>query len=362
MRLQFFTAQLESLGRRLEPTMILCVTLNPCLDKTLSVPKWSPGDNVRGHAMTEVVGGKGNNVARALMRLGRWARPVTFLGGNTGQRCEQLLREADGFDPIIIQSRVPTRTILTVRTEATNAQTAFFEPDPEVSVAEADVLLRAVEGMLSDGVEAVTLSGSSPCEATNGLFHELISLSKGRRVPVYLDTYGAPLEAIWGIWPDAIKVNRREAGLHIRRSNLTDADIFDLLGRWARHGVRLGVVTNGTEPVLAQAGGRFFRILPPSIETVNPIGSGDCLLAGLVDSELSGAGPIEVLKHGVACAVANAAVWDAGAIDRAAVEDLESRITLEPVDPNAERIPNRQDQAFVRVGVYARPANRAGQR
>ena len=52
--------------------MILCVTLNPCLDKTLTVPPWRPGDLVRGTAIREVVGGKGNNVARA---LGGWAGP-----------------------------------------------------------------------------------------------------------------------------------------------------------------------------------------------------------------------------------------------------------------------------------------------
>ena len=64
--------------------MILCVTLNPCLDKTLIVPAWRPGDSVRGRAVREVVGGKGNNVARALTRLGRSVRPATFLGGPVG--------------------------------------------------------------------------------------------------------------------------------------------------------------------------------------------------------------------------------------------------------------------------------------
>ena len=57
--------------RVLADAMILCVTLNPCLDKTLTVPPWRPGDLVRGTAVREVVGGKGNNVARALQRLGR---------------------------------------------------------------------------------------------------------------------------------------------------------------------------------------------------------------------------------------------------------------------------------------------------
>ena len=82
--------------------MILCVTLNPCLDKTLTVPSWRLGDLVRGIAVREVVGGKGNNVARALTRLGRSARPVTFLGGSVGQYCGELLHRDDGLDPITV--------------------------------------------------------------------------------------------------------------------------------------------------------------------------------------------------------------------------------------------------------------------
>src|SRR5438270_579105 len=103
----------------IDGSMILCVTLNPCLDKTLTVPAWSPGESVRGTAVREVVGGKGNNVARALTRLGRTARPVTFLGGPVGDRCAALLRDDDGLDPLITPTATPTRVILTVRTEAT---------------------------------------------------------------------------------------------------------------------------------------------------------------------------------------------------------------------------------------------------
>ena len=74
--------------------MILCVTLNPCLDKTLTVPAWRPGELLRGRAVREVVGGKGNNVARALARLGREPRPVTFFGGPVGAYCESLAARA----------------------------------------------------------------------------------------------------------------------------------------------------------------------------------------------------------------------------------------------------------------------------
>jgi 1-phosphofructokinase family hexose kinase len=310
--------------------MILCVTLNPCLDKTLTVPPWSPGDNVRGAARREVVGGKGNNVARALTCLGRRARPATFLGGAVGSHCDALLRRDDGLDPLVVPTAAATRVILTVRTQDSPRQTAFFDPDPDVLPQEAEALARAVEGELTGGsVRALTLSGSSPSPATHGLYSDLIALARSRKVPVFLDTYGPALEAIWGFWPEVIQLNRREAAAHLRRTDPSEADLLQLLDRWVRHGVTCGVVTDGPGAALVRLGRRVCRVRPPKIEAVNPIGSGDCLLAGLADGWLSGREPDDLIRHAFACAVSNALVWDAGAIDPAEVHRLEGTIEVE---------------------------------
>jgi 1-phosphofructokinase family hexose kinase len=324
--------------------MILCVTLNPCLDKTLAVPPWRPGDSVRGTALREVVGGKGNNVARALTRLSRQARPVTFLGGAVGAHCEALLKRDDGLDPLVVPTAAETRVILTVRTDTEPggetgpgtagppAQTAFFDPDPAVAPEEADALFREVETALgAGGVHALTLSGSSPSPATHGLYSELIAAARAKKVPVFLDTYGPALEAIWGFWPEAIQFNRREAAAHLDKASPTEADLLGLLDAWGRHGVACGVVTDGPHPALVRLRGRAYRVCPPRIEPVNPIGSGDCLLAGLADGWLSGLGPDDLLRHAFACAVANALVWDAGAIDPAEVRRRHDAVQVEPL-------------------------------
>jgi tagatose 6-phosphate kinase len=315
-------------------SMIFCVTLNPCLDKTLQVPAWRPGDSVRGLSVREVVGGKGNNVARALTRLGRPARPVTFLGGAIGTHCETLLRSDDGLDPLVTPTEAPTRIILTVRTEGTADQTAFFDPDPALTQAEADALFQRVEGALTDGdVTALTLSGSSPAPATHDLYSDLIALARARKVPVFLDTYGPALDAIWGFWPTVIQLNRREAAAHLQCPAATDAELFGLLDRWSRHGVRCGVVTDGPGAVLVQHLGQRYRAIPPQITAVNSIGSGDCLLAGLVDAWL--ANPSHdaeaLIRHAVGCAVANALVWDAGAIDPEEARRRAEAVVVEPL-------------------------------
>jgi tagatose 6-phosphate kinase len=311
---------------------ILCVTLNPCLDKTLTVPHWRPGDLVRGVAVREVVGGKGNNVSRALKRLGRTAWPVTFLGGPVGEYCENLLRTDDGLEPLVVSTAAPTRVILTVRTEESADQTAFFDPDPSISAGEADALMEQVEKSLGAGVvDALTLSGSSPAPTTHGLYSDLIALSKARGVPVFLDTYGPSLAAIWGFWPTAIQLNRREAAAFLRKKEVTDDDVAGLLQSWDRHGVSIGIVTNGREPVSILFRGNGYRAIPPEIEPVNPIGSGDSVLAGLVDGWLSGLEPAPLFRHAIACGVANALVWDAGAIDPAEVARWSRQIVVEPV-------------------------------
>jgi 1-phosphofructokinase family hexose kinase len=316
--------------------MILCVTLNPCLDKTLVVPPWRPGDAVRGLEVHQVVGGKGNNVARALSRLGHDARPVTFLGGPTGVLCEHLLRREDQFDPIIASTESSTRVILTVRTEESAEQTAFFDPDPVITPPEAEDLLRRVERTLSEGsVEALTLSGSSPGSSTHGLFSDLICAARSRRVPIFLDTYGPALEAIWGFWPEVIHVNRREAGVYLGKSRPSDEELFTLLSHWTEHGVKCGVITDGPGAVLIRHDDTYLRALPPQIDPINPIGSGDCLVAGLVDGWLAQRSPEDLLRRGLACAIANALTWDAGDIDLEAVRQWEPELTFESAEAEA---------------------------
>ena len=238
---------------------VLCVTLNPCLDKTLTVPAWKPGDNVRGTAIREVVGGKGNNVARALKGLGQSARPATFLGGSTGSRCELLLKRDDGMEPLVIASSAETRTILTVRTGETAEQSAFFDPDPAISAHEADLMLEAIRLEIQSGhVQALTLSGSSPSVSTHRLYGDLIRLAKESGITVLLDTYGKAFTNLNAASPDVIQLNRKEVAgiLGLQSDELSEPLIFDWLKGWVEKGTRLAVLTQGPESCSPEDSGR----------------------------------------------------------------------------------------------------------
>jgi len=257
---------------------------------------------------------------------------VTFLGGHVGQHCEELLRRDDRLDPLAVRTEGPTRVILTVLTESSTDQTAFFDPDPMIHASEAEDFVESVEHALGQpGISALSLSGSSPSAATHGVYSELISLARARRIPVFLDTYGPALEAIWGFWPTVIQLNRREAGGRLRTDAPSDPDILGLLTDWHAHGVTLGIVTDGPAPVLIQVREKRFRAIPPAIKAVNPIGSGDSLLAGLIDGWLAGLDSEPMIRHALGCGAANAAVWDAGAVDPELARKYAEEVVLEPI-------------------------------
>jgi fructose-1-phosphate kinase PfkB-like protein len=241
-----------------------------------------------------------------------------------------LFRRDDGLDPIIIRTEAPTRVILTVRTGDSSEQSAFFDPDPQIKVEEAAELLLRVSAILAGGpVEALTLSGSSPNANTHAVYGDLVALARSHKVPVFLDTYGPALEAIGKAWPDVMQVNRKEAAGRLKKPDVQDADVIALLDDWARHGVALGVVTDGPRAAIIKMHGRLLRATPPAIDVVNPIGSGDSLLAGLVDGWVGSRQPDEIIRNGLACAVANALVWDPGDVDATEVARLRDSIRIE---------------------------------
>lgn len=311
--------------------MILCVTLNPCLDKTLLVPEWQPGQSVRGRSVRWVVGGKGNNLARGLRRLGETqVRPVTFFGGSVGLHCIARLKTDDHLDPLYVETESTTRVILTVRTQETNAQTAFFDPDPLIHEHEARTLFDLVASELRTGqVRALTLSGSSPCTTTHAVYAELVALSRRHAVPVLLDTYGPALAAITTHWPNFLHVNRAELAQYLRLPATCDADALRALAHWGTLGVQTALVTDGPNPALACLDTQIVRVLPPRIEAVNPVGSGDSLAAGLIFKR--NAPPLERLRFAIACGSANAATWDAASLSLDLVESLCEQVVIEPL-------------------------------
>ena len=302
--------------------MIVSVTLNPCLDKTLVVPRWQPGDHqVRGREVGYVVGGKGVNVLRGLGCLGQRTRPALFLGGEVERACDRLLRQQDRFDPIVTWTEAPTREILTVRTEGSADQTAFFDPNPVIRAEECDDLMRRLEGVLPEADWCV-MSGSSPCGATDGCYAALVRLAREAGVRTLVDTYGACFLPVMQAGPDVVKMNQRECESGWGHPLLTGRDVRESMRWMLGFPVTCAAITFGSRGCAVACNDDVWGWRPPKVEVVNPIGAGDAMAAGWIDAWSRGEDPRQASRWGMACAVASVAQWNACSFARSEAERM----------------------------------------
>jgi fructose-1-phosphate kinase PfkB-like protein len=152
-------------------------------------------------------------------------------------------------------------------------------------------------------------SGSSPCRQTDALFRHLIRDARAAGVPTALDSYGPALAAGIRARPTILKANRDEYESTFETRLRSPRAVRSMIDARLAEGCALCVVTDGPRAVYAGAEGRFFRLVPPTTRSVNPTGSGDSMMAGILFGLEQGWDLARSLVFGVAAGVANAGVW-----------------------------------------------------
>ena len=120
--------------------MIITVTLNAAIDKTLAVPNFRLGRRHRAVEQTAMAGGKGVNVARALKALGQPVIATGVAGGPTGTRIVEHLTE-EGILNDFVRIREESRTSTAVVDPTSGEQTEINEHGPHVSEAELELFV-----------------------------------------------------------------------------------------------------------------------------------------------------------------------------------------------------------------------------
>jgi fructose-1-phosphate kinase PfkB-like protein len=266
------------------------------------------------------------NVARGLRQLRRPARPALFLGGELGQLCDRLLRQQDGFDPIVTWTAAPTREILTVRTNDTAEQTAFFDPNPAITAGECDDLAARLATAFAQDVRWCVMSGSSPCAVTHPLYATLVQRARDAGIRTLVDTYGACLLPALQAGPDVVKMNRRECEEASGRPLHTEAAVRTALRWLLEFGVSCAAITFGPQGMVAAWGDGVCAWTPPPVNAVNPIGAGDAVSAGLIDAFWRDDPPEVAFPWAMACAVASVERWVACDFRLEEVEWMRPRI------------------------------------
>ena len=313
--------------------MIITVTLNAAIDKTLSVPNFRLGRRHRTVDQTTMAGGKGVNVARALKALGQPVIATGFAGGPTGTRIvEQLTEESILND--FVRIRETSRTNTAVLDPTSGEQTEINERGPAVTAKEME-LFRDKLVYLARGAEIVVFAGSLPRGVEPDAYAMLIRELRKHDVTTIVDTDGEPLRLAVRAEPTIISPNVLEAEGLVGHEFNDEADMVAGIRDMGRLGARESIMTvpDGClacvpaaehDPMLLRA-----RIEPR--EAVATVGSGDAFLAGFVAARYGGAGPEECLRFGVACGAESTQRLGAGLIDPREVERLLPEVEVERV-------------------------------
>ncbi len=318
--------------------MIITVTLNAAIDKSLSVPSFRLGRRHRTVEQRTSAGGKGVNIARSLKLLGLPVIATGFQGGPTGTRIvEQLTEESILND--FVRIREESRTNMAVSDPTNGDVTEINERGPAVSLKEVE-LFRDKLLYLASGAAVVVFAGSLPRGIDADLYASLIRELKRMDVLIVVDTDGEPLRQAVRAEPDLIAPNSLEAEELVGHEFSDDEDRKIAVGEMVSLGAREAILTV-PDGCIASAidphGERtLLRVRVEERETVAPVGSGDAFLAGVVAGRYAGRPMEECLRHGVACGAESTQHLGAGLVDPALVDRIEAETVVERLSAAAE--------------------------
>jgi 6-phosphofructokinase 2 len=270
--------------------MIATVTLNPSLDKTLTVDGLVVDETNRFTSFRRDAGGKGINVSRVVHELGGKTIAYGFIGGIDGQIFKKLLQRKGvpvNFTPI----KGETRTNIIVTDTRTRRQTRLDDAGPKISEGELLDLEKRIS-IFKTKPDYIVFAGSVPPGVPVDIYKRLIENSKKRGIKTVLDCDGKWFKAGIKALPDIIKPNVHEAEELLGIGLKTEKAIIEAIKTMLGMGIEIVVISRGKQGFIIGQGSRIYKVTPPFLEAVSSVGAGDSTIAGLV-LKLSQGGSIE---------------------------------------------------------------------
>jgi len=307
--------------------MILCVGPTPAVQRVMIFPRLEVNAVNRAVRALESVAGKSVNVVKVLLALGEQPLAMGFSGGDRG---EFLLRELDarGIPHDFVEVSVPTRECVTLIDESAGTQTELVEESQPVLPMDYEHLADRVNRHRSSA-RAIVMSGTLTPGGPEGFYEHCTRSGHESSLLTVVDAKGAPLQAALVERPGLVKPNHVELELTVGRTLAGEREVFGAMEELGDRGAERVVVTDGGCPSLAWDRHARWRVTPPRVRVVNPIGSGDSFTAAVVWRLLCGDDLGEACRWGAAAGAANALQWMAGEVELAEVERLRAEVEVE---------------------------------
>lgn len=305
--------------------MITVAGFNTAIDHLFLLDALVPGTVQRASRAELYPGGKGLHVAQTIAALGQRVQLV----GLTDVAHRNLITRRMAERGVLfhgVEIDQPLRTCIAVR-EREGRFTEVLSPGPDVPAATREQLLRTWLRCAEES-ELLVMSGSLPRGFGADTYASMIRQAAGMGVPCLVDASGAVLRHAADSQAQLLKPNRDEAseltGFPVRTLN----DAADVARALHAQGIVLPVVTLGAEGAVAFDGQAAWHASITLAHSVNTVGSGDCLLAGLAVALKRGEPLEQALRLGVACGAANAMDEETGYVRRECVDALLGQVQV----------------------------------
>lgn len=306
--------------------MIATITLNPSIDKHYIIDDLIKGNVMRAREVENTAGGKGLNVSRVIKFLGEEVLATGLLGGKFGEFIEEKLNES-GIRSRFTKIKEETRSCLAFITND-SVQTEVLEPGPAIQSAEIERWMEVYDGILNEA-SIVCASGSLPRGVNPCIYAQIVKKAKQRGVKFLLDTSGEALSACIEEAPFFIKPNLDELRDVTGKNIENQDDILKIIHGMHEKGIEFVLVSLGKDGSIAGFKGEKFRIHIPKVDVVNPVGSGDSMVAGIAVALKRGYDIKETLAFASACGTANAMEATTGHVDLNKVNKLKEMVRIE---------------------------------
>lgn len=283
--------------------MIVTVTINPTIDRVLSVDRLAFEDRAYINSTRETAGGRGINAAAVIHAFGGKTLAVFPSGGDSGKRLEAHLTALGlPFQAVPIEHQIRTNLTITDRHGLT---VNLNEAGPTLSKPEVARVDKAVKAALA-GASWLMLSGSIPPGVPADFYARLIAAARKKKVKTLLHADRDSLRLGIEAEPTVVTPNAQEAERLLGRSLLTRTHYLEAAANIRKMGPENVVLSLGSRGAVGAFHDGLVEAIPPRVDSVCPIGAGDALSAGYTWAAERKHPPVEAMRWGVAAGTASA--------------------------------------------------------
>ncbi len=309
--------------------MVTAFCMNPCIDKTVEIDKFTYGGMNRILAIREDPSGKGVNVAIMAARLGMRSRVAGFLYERGGELIANRMA-AEGVENACVRLSGAVRVNTKLLDRSNRVITEINEPGVPATADDVRALSRDAERFSSD---VLVFTGSLPPGCASDTYAELIAAAKAANPNVFcvVDAEGEKLMRGVEAGPSLIKPNQYELELAVGRKLGSVVEIKEAALELCGRGVRFAAVSMGGNGALLTDGSRtcFAPALP--ITVVSTLGAGDSMVAGMIHAIEQNLTLDGILRWGVAAATAAVMLAGTEFPTRAQVLDMHARVNIRDI-------------------------------